>query len=102
MWSGKMINIFSYIRNFFLCKKYPFLQIRNVWHGEKYGYEFTELDSLPRGWKKKFGIKISKDLLILFRKSATKNFHKQYRISQIKEKYGSLRWYDNRSSRRYI
>ena len=88
-------DIKDWINNFFLCKKYPFLRIKNNWTHKKSGYQMTELDMLPHGWKKAFGLNICEDLDALFKKSKTKNFAKKYHITQIKEKYGSLRWYDN-------
>ena len=45
--------------------------------------------------KKRFGLDICKELNALFKKSKCKNFNRKYFISQIKEKYGTLRWYDN-------
>lgn len=90
-----MSKLITWIENFILCKKYPFLRVRNVWTKKKYGYSSTELDMLPSGWKKRFGLDICKDLSNVFKKSKVKNFDKRYFISQIKEKYGTLRWYDN-------
>ena len=55
----------------------------------------TELDDLDSGWRKNFGIKICKDI----RRQLIKEGRLfSYRITQIKEKYGELRWYDNGSS----
>lgn len=55
---------------------------------------YTELDAMPDGWRKAFGIQMCKEL-----KKALKqyNYLYKYRITQIKEKYGSLRWYSNGS-----
>lgn len=52
---------------------------------------YTELDAMPCGWRKAFGIQMCKDL----RKQLWKegNLFK-YRIAQIKEKWGELCWYD--------
>lgn len=52
---------------------------------------FTELDAMDDGWRKAFGIQICKEL-----KSQLKKEHYlyKYRITQIKEKYGILHWYD--------
>ena len=50
-----------------LIERFPFLIPRNRWTGkvpEDYDYSYTELDSMPDGWRK------------------------------IKEKYGTLCWYD--------
>lgn len=84
-----------WIKNFILCRKYPFLRVKNLWNGKRYGYKTTELDFLPKGWNKSFGIKICEDIKSVLKKSKEKDFwKKEYRITQIKEKYGSLRWYD--------
>lgn len=80
----------SKVRNYFLVKKYPWLQCRNVWSGEKLGYDFIWIDDMPKGWKKAFGMKIVKEI-----DSVLGDFRNEYQISQIKEKFGSLRWYDN-------
>lgn len=78
-----------------LIKKYPWLQIRNIWTGELVNpenYEFTWLDDLPNGWQRAFGLKMVKELDKILRKA---NYQNEYRITQIKEKYGVLHWYDN-------
>ena len=56
----------------------------------------TELDAMPCGWRKAFGIQICKDL----RKQLLKegNLFK-YRITQIKEKWGVLCWYNESASK---
>lgn len=55
---------------------------------------YTELDAMPDGWRKAFGIQMCKEL----KKALTQyNYLYKYRIMQIKEKYGSLRWYSNGS-----
>ena len=77
-----------------LISVYPFLLPRNRWTGrvvEDYDYSWTELDAMPGGWRKAFGIDLCRDLKEALVKS---NMLDKYRISQIKEKYGSLRWYD--------
>ena len=93
-----------------LCQDYPFLIPYNRWTGKvcwekkKYRriykkcklwytppYAFTELDAMPDGWRKKFGLQMCEEIkqeLIKF------NYLHKYRIMQIKEKYGELRWYD--------
>lgn len=75
-----------------LIKKYPWLQIRNVWTDKKVDTEFTWLDDLPNGWRKAFGLQMVEELDKILRKA---NYQNEYRIAQIKEKYGGLRWYDN-------
>ena len=83
------------IENKKLVEEFPFLLPRNRFSDKvpkKYNYSYTELDDMPKGWKKAFGIQLCKDLKEALIKS---NFLNDYRIMQIKEKYGSLRWYDN-------
>ena len=78
-----------------LVKKYPFLIPRNVFSGEivnDYDYTWTEADVIPIGWRIAFGDLLLEELreeLIKF------DYLDKYQIVQIKEKYGSLRWYDN-------
>ena len=64
-----------------LCEKYPFLIPRNRWSGMRiteaqdggywpgnpeaipeYDYEYTELDSMPEGWRKAFGIQMCEEI----------------------------------------
>lgn len=80
-------KIKEWLKNYNLCRKYPFLRMRNVWTGKKYGYSSTELDFLPYGWKKAFGLQLADELNKLFMKSKVMNFNKQYQIHEIKEKY---------------
>lgn len=94
-----------------LCENYPFLIPRNRWSGMRiteaqnggywlgnpeaipeYDYEYTELDSMPEGWRIAFGIQMCEELkqeLIKF------DYLDNYEITQVKEKLGTLRWYDN-------
>ena len=83
-----------------LCKRYPFLIPRNRWTDklmwdktDKYfmPYSYTELDAMPDGWRRAFGIEMCEEI----RKELIKyNYLDKYRIAQIKEKFGELRWYD--------
>lgn len=56
-----------------------------------YDYSYTELDSMPDGWRKAFGEQMCEDIR---EELVHAEYLDQYRISQIKEKYGTLRWYD--------
>ena len=102
-----------------LIKMYPWLLPRNVWTGEvveDYDYHYTELDSLPDGWYKAFGLDICKEIQEALEEAQRKNpdggyeesaittkydsdkiipYPEGYLIVEIKEKFGSLRWYDN-------
>ena len=77
-----------------LVERYPFLLPRNRWTGkvsEDYDYHYTELDAMPDGWRKAFGVQMCEDIREELIKA---DYLDKYRITDIKEKYGSLRWYD--------
>ena len=67
-----------------LIKKYPWLQIRNVWSDEKIDSEFTWLDDLPKGWRKAFGLQMVEELDQILKKA---NYQGKYKITQVKEKW---------------
>lgn len=77
-----------------LIEEYPFLLPRNRFTDEvpkNYDYTYTELDDLVDGWRMAFGEDICQEIkeeLVKY------NALDSYRITQIKEKFGSLRWYD--------
>lgn len=78
-----------------LLEKYPWLTPYNEWTGkphENYNYEYTWADDIPRGWRLAFGDQMIKELDQLLKKY---NLENEYRIVQIKEKFGGLRWYDD-------
>ena len=56
---------------------------------------FTELDALDTGWRKRFGIQMCKDIKKQLKKD---KILFKWRITQIKEKFGSLRLYCNFAS----
>lgn len=70
--------------------KYKWLQARNVWTGKKIKGSWAE--EIPSGWYKAFGEQMIDELNNLLTKYCIED---NYQIVQIKEKYGSLRWYDN-------
>ena len=74
--------------------KYKWLRIRNRWTGKLIDDLETrsEIDDLPTGWYIAFGEQMIDELNELLVKY---NFDDDYRITQIKEKYGTLRWYHN-------
>ena len=81
--------------NQWLCYKYPWLIPRNCWTGEivkDYDYSLTQLDSMPEGWRKAFGLEMCEEIQKVLEKA---NYVDKYRILQIKEKWGFLCWYDN-------
>lgn len=72
------------IKNYFFLKKYPFYKTR--------GYEYTMYDNLNEGWKKAFGKQLSNELREVCKRN---NYLKDFKITDIKEKYGELRIYTN-------
>lgn len=83
-------------KNYDLCQRYPFLIPRPMWSNgeipEDYDYSRTFLDHMPFGWSIAFGeimCEEIRDELIRV------NYLDKYRVLQVKEKYGTLRWYDN-------
>lgn len=56
---------------------------------------YTELYSMPTGWRKAFGIEMCKDIKKTLLKKGGRKLLRDYRIMDIKEKYGELRWYSN-------
>lgn len=75
--------------------KYEWLKLRNVWTGEpvldEEGDYMSWATQIPRGWYIAFGEQMIDELNEILVKFG---FEKEYRISQIKEKYGTLRWYE--------
>ena len=94
-----------------LCDRYPFLipwnrfsgmliteaQHGGYWPGSPkdvpdYDYEYTELDEMPDGWRKAFGEQMCEEIRNALIEDGDLD---RWRIVQCKEKYGSLRVYDN-------
>ena len=78
-----------------LIAEYPFLLPRNVFTGkvsDDYDYRYTLLDDMPRGWKGAFGEQLCRELKEALIKEG---ILEDYRVVQVKEKFGQLRWYDN-------
>ncbi len=75
-----------------LFEEYPFLMPRDDETGEPikdYDYSWTLLDEMPEGWRKAFADELLKELKEIL---IEEDFLEQYRIMQIKEKFGCLRW----------
>lgn len=77
-----------------LIERFPFLMPHNRWTDkvpEDFDYSYTELDAMPDGWRKAFGEHMCEEI----REELVRvDYLQKYRITQIKEKYGTLRWYD--------
>ena len=77
-----------------LIERYPFLKPHNILTGkdiEGYDYSWTLLDNMEEGWKKNFGLQMCEELLQCLNQC---DYANRYYITQIKEKYGELCWYD--------
>ena len=82
-------------RNKELISRFPFLMPRHVWTDtllEDYDYEFTLMDDIPYGWRVAFGEQMCQEIMD---ELVASHYADAYRVVQIKEKYGGLRWYDN-------
>ena len=86
--------------NYKIVKSYPFLLPKNRWDraisitGENaYDFTRTELTIMPTGWFIAFGSEIVRQLNKAML-STRKSLPYEYTITDIKEKYGGLRWYD--------
>ena len=77
-----------------LIEKHPYLLPRDFLGNkiENYNYEFTYLDDMPQGWRAAFGGQMCNEITEFLK---AHDFLYQYRVVQIKEKFGELRWYDN-------
>lgn len=104
-----------------LCERYPFLIPSNRWSGiriteaegggywpgdpdaiPEYDYEFTELDDMPDGWRIAFGEQLCEELKQDLLATGGEKALNEYRIVQIKEKYGYLHWYDAGCTERWF
>lgn len=104
-----------------LCDRYPFLIPFNRFSGmrltdpqaqeggfwpcspesipDPYDYESTELDDMPVGWRKAFGEQMCEEIRNALLECGGEEALDKYRVTQIKEKYGYLQWYDSNGFR---
>ena len=82
-----MSKLFIKIKNYFFCLRYPFWKSRNVFTDKFLGYDFTLYDIIPKGWRIAFGKQLCRDLKKALKKDKQL---KEFRFSDIKEKYGRL------------
>ena len=55
---------------------------------------WTELDDMPDGWRRAFGEQMCEEIREALLKDGGEQALSDYRITQIKEKFGFLHWYD--------
>lgn len=60
----------------------------------EYDYEYTELDDMPDGWRIAFGEQMCEEIRNALLEYGGEQALNDYRVTQIKEKYGYLRWYE--------
>lgn len=72
-----------------LCKRFPFLA-----YSEDNTFLGTWLDQMPDGWRIAFGIQMCEELKEELLKY---DYLNDYKVVEVKEKFGGLRWYDNGS-----
>lgn len=78
-----------------LVEEYPFLLPRMLSTdtiSDDYDYQYTLFDDIPSGWREEFGIEMCEEIKKVLEKY---DMLKDYRIFQIKEKFGELRVYGN-------
>lgn len=68
------------------CEKYPFLKL----DPSIFNYKYTWEDQISEGWRKVFCPQIWDELLEILKKY---DYVNEFRFSDIKEKYGTLRIY---------
>lgn len=74
-----------------ICKRYPFLIIRNWKTDEPIEYPYTYLDDMPSGWRRAFGKQMCEEIRKVLIKGG---YLYDYRVAQVKSKWAELRWYD--------
>lgn len=89
-----MTDVDKINRNKELCERMPYLVPRNVWTGkivENYDYSYIEGEyELPSGWLKLF-LMCMEDIR---QPLVDSNYLNEFRFSQIKEKYNTMRLYN--------
>lgn len=93
--------MFTKIKNYIFCKKYPFWTFREFkcWKNNKEVYKnnfsYTWYDAISEGWKKAFGKELSDEILktgkIYLKENKDKEWKDILHWSDIKSKYGELR-----------
>ena len=83
---------FKRIYNYFFVLKYPFWKSRNIWSDNSTGYNYTRYEDLEYGWQTAFGKQLSRDLKAALKKD---KILKEFRFTEIKEKWGKLCLYNN-------
>lgn len=95
LFSSRIANAAASIRYPFILSWVPFRSDGSSWRADNPSFSSTLLCCMPAGWRAAFGLEFSEDIRTLLESSADPDTaFDSYRVEQIKEKYGSLRWYD--------
>lgn len=93
--SSRMANAAASIRYPFILSWVPFRNNDSSWRADNPSFSSTLLYGMPAGWRAAFGLEFAEDIRTLLDSSAEPDTaFDSYRVEQIKEKYGTLRWYD--------
>lgn len=90
-WCIKVIKFPYY---FILFKIYPFLNPFQKLETKDFHvcfYTYSLLDCMPIGWNKAFGLQMAKEIKQWLKEHNITD----YEITDVKEKWGRLHWYDN-------
>ena len=98
--STEIVNDGSYRTEITNKFKWIYYKILKVWYDKILQVicwipTYTELDSMDKGWRKCFGIQMCKEIKDALIEAGGRKLLMDYRIMQIKEKFGELCWYDN-------
>ena len=97
MWLVKL-GKFPYY--YVLFKKYPFLNPLQNLQTKGFHlcfYTYSLLDCMPKGWNKAFGLQMAKEIKQWLKEHNVTD----YEVTDVKEKWGRLHWYDNGPSQLY-
>lgn len=80
-----------------LVEKHPYLIPTDEYTSkplDNYDYSSTLLDDMPPGWKIAFGERMCDEITEILKQY---DYLDKYKVVQVKEKFGQLRWYDDGS-----
>lgn len=77
----------------YLCWRYPFLRFWN--RKNKFFQTSCWYYCIPDGWRKAFGMQVIQEINESLLQNGGRKLVKSYTISDIKEKFGELCWYDD-------
>ena len=97
MWLVQLVKFPYY---YVLFKIYPFLNPLQNLKTKGFHlcfYTYSLLDCMPRGWNKTFGLQMAKEIKQWLKEHNITD----YEVTDVKEKWGRLHWYDNGPSQLY-